>query len=367
MDSTSPDHIFNSFAATTRKDWEKAAAIELEGADPFQKLAFDSGGLSQLPYYDQQNNHKQEHFQVRPSTNEFLGARSWFNMSAIDAIDDPESNQKALSYLNSGADGIIFKILNHTPTIPVLLNEIEWPYCAISFTGNSSSEFLKEIYTHALGKKYDVTTLVGCIFPGEPLQDALGDIKRFENWNQFHPLGIDVEKKDSPAEEIATALAQAVRQIDFLTNKGLSLKQALQTLAFKIQVDEGFFLSIAKLKTLRLLWNNVVRAFDTSAYVPLFIHATSLAWIKNEYQPNSNMLKSTTAALSAILGGCDALTLFPENNHTTMARIARNVSTVLREESHLAKVADPTAGSYYLESLTNQLAEKSWKKFQEMI
>ena len=79
------------------------------------------------------------------------------------------------------------------------------------------------------------------------------------------------------------------------------------------------------------------------------------------------MLKSTSAALAAILGGCDALTVQPENENPMMARIARNVSSILREESHLSKVADPTAGSYYLESLTNQLAINAWKKFQNII
>ena len=364
MDSTSSDHIFNSFAATTRDDWQKAAVIELDGADPFQKLAFESGGLSQLPYYDQQNKSRQEHFQLKPSTNEFLGARSWINMPQIDVNEESHSNQTALFSLNSGADGIIFNVHNRVPTISALLEKLEWPYCTISFAGNISEQSLKEIHAHALEKKYDVTTLAGCVFRNQLPETRT--LTLFENWSNFHPLGTDIEKKESPAEEIATALAQAVRQIDFLTEKGFSVKQALQWQGFKIQIEEDFFLSIAKLKTLRLLWNNVVAAFD-SPPEPVFIHATSPVWNKKEYQPNGNMLKSTTAALSAILGGCDALTIFPEeNNNTTMTRIAQHVSTVLREESHQSKVADPTAGSYYLESLINQLAAKAWEKFQKM-
>jgi methylmalonyl-CoA mutase len=80
------------------------------------------------------------------------------------------------------------------------------------------------------------------------------------------------------------------------------------------------------------------------------------------------MLKSATAAMSAIFGGCDGLTIFPESDEDSMmARIARNVSSVLREESHLSKVADPTAGSYYLDSLIEQLADQSWRVFQKQM
>jgi methylmalonyl-CoA mutase len=80
------------------------------------------------------------------------------------------------------------------------------------------------------------------------------------------------------------------------------------------------------------------------------------------------MIKATTAAMAAIAGGCDSLTITPEDeSHETMSRIAINVSTILREESHISKVADPTAGSYYIDSLTHQLSEKAWEKFQSLV
>ena len=170
------------------------------------------------------------------------------------------------------------------------------------------------------------------------------------------------------AEEIATALAQVVRQIDFLTDRGVPLRLALQVPAFQVNVDIDFFLNIAKLKVIRILWHNVVKSFDALADVPIYIHACSPVWSKNEYQPNGNMLKGTTAALSAILGGCDALTILPEDsNNSTMSRVARNVSSIIREESQLSKVSDPTAGSYYLESLINQLSIESWQLFQKKV
>ena len=368
MDSTPSDHIFNSFPSATKEDWLTAALRELAGADPIQKLSSENGNLKSLPYYDRQDVTTLKNLQLKPSVSEFLGARGWYNMPQLDVTNESESNQRALLELNAGADGIILTINNPTTDVFTLLEKVEWPYCAISFIGNISEPLLTNIHAYATKKSYNETTLVGCVFGNNPLAYPIKSLKHFENWTNFHPLGITIEKKETPAEEIATALALAVKQIDTLTNEGLSLSQALRVHAFKINVNEDFFLNIAKLKALRILWNNVVRSFDDHAYAPLFIHAFSTAWIKKEYQPNGNMLAGTTAAISAILGGCDALTIMPEeNNNVMMERVARNVSSVLREESHLSKVADPTAGSYYLESLISQLCDQAWLIFQKQM
>ncbi len=368
MDSELRNRIFNSFLVATKKKWLEAAKHELEGADPIQKLGFKKGNLTCLPYYDQGDLGTNEHFQLPPSANEFLGARAWYNMPTVDVSNESESNRIALSDLNSGADGIVFNFKTAPDHISTLLEKIEWPYCSISFEGALANRSLEQIHTYALEKKYDVTTLTGCVFSNTSFENESESLKQFEDWKTFHPLGITIEKKESPDEEIATALAQAVKQIDWLTDEGLSVKQALQAHAFKVQIDEDFFLTIAKLKALRQLWNNVATTFNATGHTPIFIHTCSPVWNEKAFMPHGNMLKSTTAALSAILGGCDALSLFPEKNESTMmARIALNVSSILREESHLSKVADPTAGSYYLETLTDQLATKAWKKFQKMV
>jgi len=284
----------------------------------------------------------------------------------MEVTNESDSNQKALSDLNSGSDGILFDLKNETTSIPRLLNGIEWPYCALSFAGNVTDQTLKSLHHFAVEKKYEVTNLSGCIFSDEPF--APETIKLFQKWSNFHPLGIVIEKKEFAADEIAQALTRAVRQIDLFTDKGLSSKHALQSFAFQMEMGTDFFLDIAKLKVLRIVWHTISKSFDTQSSVPIFIHYTSSVWNKKEYQPNGNMLKSTTAALAAILGGCDSLTLAPEDQtNTMMARVARNVSSVLREESHLSKVADPTAGAYYLESLIDQLAASAWEKFKEII
>ena len=367
MDSASSDHIFNSFTASTKEDWLKAAKLELDGADPFQKLTQENSGLTILPYYDERNV-SIDRFQFKAAANEFLGARAWHNMPLIAVTSESESNRRAISELNSGADGIFFNITNSKTDITALLEKIEWPYCSVSFLGNISDQFLNSLHDYVVERKFDVATLNGCIFGDRLFENGLETFKLFESWSNFHPLGIEITEKESPAEEIGTALAQAVKEIDFLTENGISSKKAMQAHAFHMPIGEDFFITIAKLKVLRILWYNVSLQFGIQSPVPTIIHATSMPWIRKEFQPNSNLIKSTTAALSAILGGCDALTIIPEeSDNTMMERVATNVSSVLREEAQLSRVADPTAGSYYLESLIDQLAGQAWRSFQKQV
>jgi methylmalonyl-CoA mutase len=144
------------------------------------------------------------------------------------------------------------------------------------------------------------------------------------------------------------------------------LDTAVRQIGFSINVGEKFFPELAKLKSLRYLWGQVTNAFGVEDRG--FIHAASKKWIQEAYQPHGNMIKATTSAMAAICGGCDILTVEPENtSDATIQRIALNVSSVLREESFLNKVADPTAGSYFLESLVNELCEKAWAIFKAKV
>jgi methylmalonyl-CoA mutase len=132
------------------------------------------------------------------------------------------------------------------------------------------------------------------------------------------------------------------------------VKQHAQPVAIRTEIGTDFFLEIARLRALRLVWNKLSeRPYD------LHLHVCSSPWTPEAYAPHANMLKATTAAMAAILGGADSLTVDPESPEQPMQRrVARNVSILLREESRFAKVADPLAGAYFVDRLTHDLAEK---------
>lgn len=158
--------------------------------------------------------------------------------------------------------------------------------------------------------------------------------------------------------------ATAVQELAYAIAEGADRlaagADAAQTFVFA--VGSNYFVEIAKLRAARLLWKRVVSAFGL-AEAPVRIHTVTALENKSIYDPYTNLLRVTTEALSGVLGGADSLNVqatgFPE-------RLAKNVQLVLKEEAHLDKVADPAGGSYYIEALTDALAQAAWKLFQQI-
>jgi methylmalonyl-CoA mutase len=174
-----------------------------------------------------------------------------------------------------------------------------------------------------------------------------------------------LEAGATAVEELGFALAEGVDKLAAAVDAGQSVDQAAAGVTFVFGVGSNHFLEIAKFRAARLLWAQAVSAFgpgsDNAALAN--IHAVTALENKSVYDPWTNLLRSTTEAVSAVVGGCDSLTVqsfhYPE-------RLAHNVQLVIREEAHLDKVADPAGGSYYIEALTHSLAEAAWKLFQKV-
>ena len=167
-------------------------------------------------------------------------------------------------------------------------------------------------------------------------------------------------RADASAIDAHERGATAVQEIAYVLAQGadaLAAGRRVTTLAFA--VGSNHFMEIAKLRSARLLWTGVAEAFGASGDVR--IHARTAGENKTLYDPHVNMLRVTTEALSAIVGGCDSLTIAPCGFD---AHLAENVHHVLREESHLDKVEDPGAGSHYVEALTEALSAEAWRLFQ---
>lgn len=359
---------YRFFPSSSKEHWIEAAKSELEGIHPFDRLAFSKDGISLLPYYDQADSGEKTIASLPVSDNAFLGPRTWLNLAHVSVRDSRKANTDALSYLGSGADGIFFD-LQTTSVAADLLQDIELPFCGVAFLIDQYQvSFIEDFLNYVSAKENYVQRLSGAIFWKSEPKNLHGIIEDFRDGNHFYANGVAIEELLAPTDEISLLLTKAAKRIDNLADQGVDIKKILSATAFSLPIQTDFFLEIAKLKALRLLWRQLSRAYDKSFESPVFIHSYSPFWIKTEYQPHGNMLKSTTAALSAVLGGCDGLSIMPEDSASPLLnRIARNVSTILREESHLSHVADPTAGSYYIESLTDQFAQQAWSKFQKLV
>ncbi|WP_327173247.1 methylmalonyl-CoA mutase subunit beta [Streptomyces sp. NBC_01336] len=177
------------------------------------------------------------------------------------------------------------------------------------------------------------------------------------------------EAGGSAAQELGCALATGVTYLRELTRTGLSLEQAASQLEFRYAATADQFLTIAKLRAARRLWARVAETCGIPHRGGQLQHAVTSSVMMTRRDPWVNMLRTTIATLSAGVGGADAVTVLPFDDALGLPdgfarRIARNTSAILMEESHLSRVIDPAGGSWYVESLTGQLAHAGWDFFQ---
>jgi methylmalonyl-CoA mutase len=173
----------------------------------------------------------------------------------------------------------------------------------------------------------------------------------------------------SDADELASATSAGVTYLRALTEAGFSVDDALDQIEFRFSVSDNQFDSIAKLRAARRIWNRVGELSGAGeSHRGQRQHAVSSAAMMTQRDPWVNMLRTTIACFSAAVGGAEAITVAPFDaalapSDDFSRRIARNTQSVLHDESSLARVVDPAGGSWYVESLTDQLAQAAWAKF----
>jgi methylmalonyl-CoA mutase len=193
---------------------------------------------------------------------------------------------------------------------------------------------------------------------------AMGGI--YVDGNVYHNAGA------SATQELGFTLAAANEYLRALTAKGLSVEEIASSMRFGLGIGSHYFLEIGKFRAARMLWARILKAWGASfENLPIHLHARTSIWNKTKIDPYVNMLRVTSEAFSAVIGGCDSMHIGPFDEVLRLPddfsrRIARNVHFVLGEECELTRVIDPAGGSYYVEWLTDQIAEKAWQWFQKV-
>jgi methylmalonyl-CoA mutase len=168
----------------------------------------------------------------------------------------------------------------------------------------------------------------------------------------------------TPVQELGYAIAEGVDRLARLVEAARSADDGARGLSFVFAVGSTYFVEIAKLRAARLLWAQAVSAFGaSSAGAAGRLHVRTSRLNKSTYDPYTNLLRATTEAMSAAIGGADTLLV---EAYGYDWHLAINVQRILQEESHLDAVADPAGGSYFVETLTDALARGAWALFQEV-
>lgn len=394
----SSQNLFSEFPGISKKEWKDKTISDLKGADFDKKLVWRTlEGFDLQPYYtseDLENLHYLTKFQGSMLNIEdgSQGPRFWVNREKIVVSDAVSANRAAIEGLNSGADGLIFDLTGkENVDIKKLLNNILPLHCSVSFIADrDAARLIKGYFTYESENHIETSQLFGSLnydpirnltLKGAMARDGFNVLKdiiqitdvadRFfgltVNGSQFQNAG------SALSQELAFSLSVAVEYIDRLGALGIEPEKVIRNLEFSMSIGTDYFLEIAKLRALRVLFYKIAETYGLKDYDPgdLSIHSISSRWTKTIYDPYVNMLRNTTEAMSAIIGGCNAITISPYNENfepvtAFSKRISRNVSNMLKEESYFDKVVDPAAGSYYIENITDQMIKKAWEIFQNV-
>jgi methylmalonyl-CoA mutase len=172
-------------------------------------------------------------------------------------------------------------------------------------------------------------------------------------------------------QELGIAAAAGTFYLQLLLDNGMKLDDVLTKMIFQFSIGSNFFMELAKLRAARILWDKITQVYGADTKNRgMQIAAETSSFTKTVYDPHVNILRAGNEAFAAVLGGVQYLHVTPFDYETggskLSERIARNTQNILKEEAHLQKVVDPSGGSWYVEALTTELAEKAWQYFQQI-
>ena len=293
------------------------------------------------------------------------------------------ANKEALNALMNGANAIAFE-LRKSPSkedLKTLLKdiELEWISTHFIFKQKSWKRFMSFFLDYVSEKKYDVEK-VACTFSfkGEVVENAKDASQLKEIAKQLPKaqlITVNTRILNRGTEKVVTEIAQTLDKgnaaLVELNQQDLDLNQYHTQIQFSISIGDSYFVNIAKIRALKLGWQQILEAWQiTSPAIPnIEAHLTTATQTDNE---NYNKIKATTQAMAAVIGGANRLYIYPSDEvkdglGTPFAqRIALNIQHLMQLESYMDRVVDPAAGSYYIENLTNELAKAAWKEFQEL-
>ncbi|MEL7004379.1 MAG: methylmalonyl-CoA mutase family protein [Bacteroidota bacterium] len=388
MSESTNNKFFEEFPEIDKKNWKEQIIKDLKGADYNEKLILKSSeGFEIEPFYNDEDLNDLESFDKyqgwkAEATVNSLSPRQWENRALIQVVDPVEANKKAIFALQNGADGVSFKFSGPIDAngLSFLLQDILLEYCAVSFIpAQPILEFAKLFIEFTKNNQYSSDKLTGSIAANasEFDEDQLVEyMSLFSDFGSYQIFAISGNAEEAYSKRLGKILAETIKLIDIMLAKDINVVEVVKKVEFDLNATNDYFKQIAALRALRILLDLVVKQYGVSNFdasqINILATTTVVVDDQTKEDPYMNMLSNTNQAMACIIGGCNALTILPHNLGIEEVkpfaeRIARNVSSVLKEESYFDKVADPASGSYYIESLTNKMAEKSWEQCQSLI
>jgi methylmalonyl-CoA mutase len=410
MSNVSLPNLFTEFPAATPADWRKVAEESLAGV-PFEKklITRTPEGIDLQPIYTQEDTARLP--EAWPGLPPYvrgtdpLGQRAagWHICQEPDASDPAAFNAALLCDLQRGQNAVSLPLQPVAPRglklfavedVDRVLQGVDLAAVPLFTQAGASAPAVVALLSAWLAKKNrPATDLHGAVLAdplGELLttgslpvsldqaDDAMAQLVRQVQREglALRTLGINAaqwaEAGANAVQELAFALATGVEYLRALDQRGLTADEAGPRFLFTYALGSNLFMEIAKLRAARLLWARAVGAAGGGPEAQrLVCHGRTTRWNKTVLDPHVNLLRTTTEAFAGIVGGCAGLQvgtfdecIRPPDDFSR--RLARNIQIILAEECQLGRVVDPAGGSWYVETLTVQLAAKAWTLFQDI-
>ncbi len=404
MTNTKQESLFAEFPAISTEQWESVITKDLKGADYDRKLVWKSAeGFNVRPYYRAEDLESVKLLGTEAGQFPFVRGvcanNSWGVHQTIEITTAAAANAEALEILMKGVESIGFVIPEGGLTaadVDTLLEGIHLPAVRLTFGGKKIAA-TAEIIVAKLDREIEDKRSVFINFEVDPMVQNLtkdgeyvcgGDgaacytkvaelMKLTEAYHHIRVVTVHgtlfSNSGSTIVEELAFSLAAGHDYVVRMMEEGVGINTISHKLRFEFGVSANYFMEIAKFRAARLLWATIVKMYGPkeSCAAKMRIHAVTSAWNQTAYDPYVNMLRGTTEAMSAALAGVETLEVLPFNHSyekadTFSKRIARNVELLLKHESHFDQVVDPAGGSYYIENLTQSIADEAWKLFQKV-
>lgn len=357
-------NLFDDFKSVSSKEWKQKIQADLKGADYNENLIWKSPeGIHVKPFY-----HRDEFLE---GFTPIPGQPEGWNIGQFIFIDDVEvANKLALDALQRGAEAIYFTAEKEFNTDTLFKNlpvENHIFYFDLKFL---SPEFCK----HPAFAKANVFLLNDIINHHTKDGNWYNTLK--EDFSQLEDivlktktLSVDAISYQNSGATISQQLAYALAHANEYLNAFRNNPASIENVIFKISVGSNYFFEIAKIRALRLLYASLAKEYNVSRTC----HIIALPSKRNKtlYDYNVNMLRTTSECMSAVLGGADTICNLPydslyHKSNEFGERISRNQLLILKHESYFDSVTNASDGSYYIESLTTQLAEKALEIFKDI-
>ena len=394
------EKLFSEFAPVSTEEWMAKITADLKGVPFEKKLVWKTGeGFNVNPFYRAEDIEGLKTTESLPGEFPYVRGtkkdNDWKVRQNIEVCCFKGANEKALDLLTKGVTSLGFIIKGdevNEENITTLLEGICPASVELNFNiCNCKAEKLIGILAdYFKGKGVDAEKCYGSVNydafkkplvkgkeNSEWVEGAAAVLKAGHALPNYRVLAVNAFLFNNAgayiSQELGYALAWGNELMAKLTEAGFTADEVAKKIKFNFGISSNYFMEIAKFRAARWLWAEIVAAYKPACECAckMVAHAQTSEWNMTVYDAHVNLLRSQTEAMSAALAGVDSITVRPfdkiyQTPDDFSERIARNQQLLLKEECHLDKVVDPSAGSYYVEVLTNSLADVAWKLFLEV-